>query len=290
MSRKSSTADESSLELLLDTICNTFGGVLFIALLVIILLNTTSSDPTEGEEQEVSKVEILKEENRRQQLTSELERLQKIDANNQSVMGKLVSPELLKLAQETKRIQQQEGQLTRQKSNLIGENTQVHQETTQIDEDAQNRKDGIEAEKRRAAGLEKKKEEVVKQNTKEAVIPKETLADESWSPVTHFLKRKTLYWEFEVVPQGSDRHVVEKTSPAIQVSGPASKSALLNHFGKYRPRDHFIQLFAWEDSFESFETVREVLEERKLKYSLIPMKKDDPVVQMTRKSGPLKVQ
>src|SRR5687768_3661347 len=38
MSRKSS-ASSDSLDLLLDTICNTFGGVLFIAMLVIILLN-----------------------------------------------------------------------------------------------------------------------------------------------------------------------------------------------------------------------------------------------------------
>ena len=41
MSRKSS-ASSDSLDLLLDTICNTFGGVLFIAMLVIILLNISA--------------------------------------------------------------------------------------------------------------------------------------------------------------------------------------------------------------------------------------------------------
>ena len=41
MSRKPND-DDGSLELLLDTICNTFGGVLFISILVILLLNLSS--------------------------------------------------------------------------------------------------------------------------------------------------------------------------------------------------------------------------------------------------------
>ena len=39
MSRRSA-AKQDSLELLLDTICNTFGGVLFIAILVVQKVNT----------------------------------------------------------------------------------------------------------------------------------------------------------------------------------------------------------------------------------------------------------
>src|SRR4051812_43846695 len=39
--RRTGPTADSSLELLLDTICNTFGGVLFISLLVVILLNHT---------------------------------------------------------------------------------------------------------------------------------------------------------------------------------------------------------------------------------------------------------
>jgi hypothetical protein len=41
MSRRKRTAD-SSLELLLDTICNTFGGVLFLAILICVLLRMAS--------------------------------------------------------------------------------------------------------------------------------------------------------------------------------------------------------------------------------------------------------
>ena len=39
MKRKMSVEATGSLELLLDTICNTFGGILMISLLVAVLLN-----------------------------------------------------------------------------------------------------------------------------------------------------------------------------------------------------------------------------------------------------------
>lgn len=43
--RRRQAVKQESLELLLDTICNTFGGVLFIAILVVLLLQQTSRRP-----------------------------------------------------------------------------------------------------------------------------------------------------------------------------------------------------------------------------------------------------
>lgn len=47
MRRRRRTTSADSLELLLDTICNTFGGVLFIAILVVILLRMTGESEEE---------------------------------------------------------------------------------------------------------------------------------------------------------------------------------------------------------------------------------------------------
>ena len=43
MSRRAED-DGGSLELLLDTICNTFGGIVFISILVVMLLNFTQEE------------------------------------------------------------------------------------------------------------------------------------------------------------------------------------------------------------------------------------------------------
>lgn len=52
-------SDESSLELLLDTICNTFGGVLFIAILVVILLQQRVGVEMRDEESKTRPTELL---------------------------------------------------------------------------------------------------------------------------------------------------------------------------------------------------------------------------------------
>ena len=45
MSRKRpDESNSASLDLLLDTICNTFGGVLFVSMLVVILLNMSAAE------------------------------------------------------------------------------------------------------------------------------------------------------------------------------------------------------------------------------------------------------
>ena len=57
MSRRR-TRKQDSLELLLDTICNTFGGVLFIAILVVMLLQQTGGAPAIPSPAPVSPVEL----------------------------------------------------------------------------------------------------------------------------------------------------------------------------------------------------------------------------------------
>ena len=75
MARKKSNVNAGSLDLLLDTICNTFGGILLIALLVVIMLTETSKSTSESETKEQSAVELVKNENMRQELTQKLESL-----------------------------------------------------------------------------------------------------------------------------------------------------------------------------------------------------------------------
>jgi hypothetical protein len=81
MSRRRKT-DDSSLELLLDTICNTFGGVLFLAMLVSLLLQTSrkqiseSSTKTQPSRPAVSKAEVIRLSTEAADLQDEMERLE----------------------------------------------------------------------------------------------------------------------------------------------------------------------------------------------------------------------
>ena len=72
MPRSRDTID-ASLELLLDTITNTFGSVLFITMLVAVLLRFAGTTPTEG--QPVSKTDQARTEGRVTELHAEIARL-----------------------------------------------------------------------------------------------------------------------------------------------------------------------------------------------------------------------
>ncbi len=59
------TADNSSLELLLDTMCNTFGGVMFIAIALLVVLSMLKKTPallTTVSEEEIIKLQLILDE------------------------------------------------------------------------------------------------------------------------------------------------------------------------------------------------------------------------------------
>lgn len=65
--RRQNSGDISSFDLLLDTMCNTFGGIVFIALLLSILVGSTSRNtakPAQHEGPSLSEIEAFAEENR----------------------------------------------------------------------------------------------------------------------------------------------------------------------------------------------------------------------------------
>ena len=73
-------SDDSSLELLLDTICNTFGGVLFLAMLVSLLLQATRNQaaPSAADQPPkpaISKADVIRLSTETREMEAELEQL-----------------------------------------------------------------------------------------------------------------------------------------------------------------------------------------------------------------------
>ena len=97
MGRRSS-ANESSLELLLDTICNTFGGVLFLAMLVSLLLTQTrkrteseseSADPVPA----VSAADLVRLDTEAEELEQQIQQLEKLVGDVEGMAGEFAEPD-----------------------------------------------------------------------------------------------------------------------------------------------------------------------------------------------------
>ena len=93
MSRHRGAADESSLELLLDTICNTFGGVLFISILVVILVNMSSEAVSTTPPDEISQSELIQMETQLQQSQERMQKLRRAIELQKDIEKKFVEPE-----------------------------------------------------------------------------------------------------------------------------------------------------------------------------------------------------
>lgn len=99
MTRRGSTPGSESLELLLDTICNTFGGIVFLAMLVCLLLTQTrpradaETEPA-GSQAALTPAELARLDVRLLSLEREIERLDAMVRRSRSAQTLFATPEL----------------------------------------------------------------------------------------------------------------------------------------------------------------------------------------------------
>lgn len=301
MSRRRSSEDGSSLELLLDTICNTFGGILFISLLVVILLNTTSEAVNQTPPSEMSQLELIEAEIERKKLTEQVQTLRQSVSVQESVSGSLVSPEVVRRAKSVKQKQVQHAALVTDKSNTVGWASEAQIEINSIVTESQNRKSDLAEARKQAAALQKTLDEAIAQRTKTAIIPK--VEQTKKSGTTFFLNGGRLYGprllviggnntrDFNFVDRGGATYVEPNPSGGITVD-PLGGSAneIRAKFNGIASESFFIKLWVWPDSYEHFEAVRDVLESLQLRYALMPMEEDGQIVIGGSSSGPAFVQ
>ena len=88
MRKRRHCEDDSSLELLLDTMCNTFGGVMFIAIMLFVIISnlvqTKVNDPAPSPEELYRQIESLRVilQDLQQQLVLQNEELKKLEASS----------------------------------------------------------------------------------------------------------------------------------------------------------------------------------------------------------------
>lgn len=284
--RKKNGIDDASLELLLDTICNTFGGILFISLLVVILLNTTSETVEQNPPSEVTAVELLEAEIQREELTRQLEQLQHAYAQQETVFGTLVTDEVVRLVSQLKESESEHSSLVVDKSEKDGELSQTQMEINQISKDRKDRKGKLNAARNEAAALERTLQEAVVSKSKQAIIPK--ASESNRSTQTYFLKGGKLYGprtssntsDFILTSIGNGKQRVEENpSGGVRIDPKTSNAtAVSSKLNNVSPTMYGITIFVWPDSYEHWEAVREILISKGYKYELKPCDDNTTIV------------
>ena len=310
MGRRSSASD-SSLELLLDTICNTFGGVLFLAMLVSLLLTQTrkrteseseSADPVPA----VSTADLVRLDTRAEILEHEIQRLEKLVGDVEGMTGEFAEPGYKEKLEAMQTVEREQRALAAKRVRVLSDiadaqaaaaragaqtaTTQRQQKAADADQSqAENRLEQAKLEREQliqsAIALKKKAEETTMvKTTGRAPRERETSKREFGAVLKYgrmYLmhvyrsgEREVNTEEF-VVTTGLQHNTAEpKPSAGLDLRASDSlQSIIRQRLNAYPPGSWYMCLVVHPDSFEEFLSLKAAIVSLGYEYRLMPTNK-----------------
>lgn len=302
MRRRPNDVNDGSLELLLDTICNTFGGVLFVALLVVVLVNMTGHALSLTPPTEAAQSGLIALEAELNETDAQLERLRQALAKAQSTAEQFVAPDVQDVAREWRQEKTQLAQHRAVKNDLLAEMSQAQMEINAVTRKLQANADAIARAREELSSVERLLEAEIAARSQTATLPKvrETVKSE----ITFFLRHGRLCsyarpggngdYEpnlVEIVETVVDGQTCVEPKPNAGTVVPleGDPDAVEARFREFNPDRHYIAIFVWPDSFPHFSVVKDVLVAMQYEYRLVPITEEGKVY-IGPARGPRKVQ
>lgn len=288
MSRRRVSIDDGSLELLLDTICNTFGGIIFISFLVVLLLNNSSDGAPQAPADPTERSKLIELDNERAQLTRRLERARRTVAAGAGIQSAVVSEAVVESAARFRRAQEQEARLAEDKSRAVGRANEAQEKVNEVRSQETAREAEVQRAEERLASIEEKLEAEIASKTEDAKVPR--ISATALRPVEFFLKEGRLYGpltladgtfnEREFVRREKESIVVVLPNPSggVDVKAGSPAAGISERFARVEPQREYVRIWIWNDSFAGFtDVLRPVIDRGGLKLQLIPLTERDSI-------------
>lgn len=282
--RRGQNSSDQSLDLLLDTICNTFGGVLFISLLVVILLNLTSKQVTLTPPEEPARVELVDTHRKYKAQQRKLERLRQAVKELEELRDKIAPEKLKQLVADLVRLRQQREQMLEQKENALDQAANAQNQINDIAKQLQELRDSIAKANQELAVIERKLQAEVDKRSRDLKLPKAHRTAKR--EVALFLKNGRLCAYARVNANGdlvrseaecADRR--DQKGPYVEPNAAAgtpvdsrgrNTTALERKIKSYDRERFYLAVFVWPDSFDHFPVVRDIMVDNNYEYRLVP--------------------
>ena len=292
MGRRSQLGQDS-LELLLDTICNTFGGVLFIAMMVVILLQQTSKESA-PELPPVPPEELQSQGLKLETLTRELAKRQQIRASQTVVVQGLVTQTVRDLLAQRNQLRGQQTELQAavdqrrlENANLVVKAAQTEASNRQIVLD-------LDEARKKQSETQTELEAVRKSRTTDVKLPL-LRTEVGKSEIAVILRYGRLYlWHHYdrnqtrrglntrdfVVLENSATELATRPNPVRGIpldQSSDSVTAVRRLLQPFSPDRFYIAIVARPDSYGEFQSFRDQLLALGYQYRLLPVDEDSPV-------------
>jgi len=289
--KRSANSLGDSLDLLLDTICNTFGGVIFISLLVVILLNMTSETASVTPPTEKSHSTLVEQEERHREQRARLETLTKAVEQQQESIGKFVEPGTEELVREQQRLAAAHASLAEEQSERTLQISQAQIEVNETARRMQTVSESVAAANRELNAVKEELGQEVAVRSRAAKLPKQRRTTKT--PVPFLLKEGHLCayvqvatggqltvnsHEAEVRTDAEGDYVVPRVANGLKITANRSNTeAIRSKFSGFNKQQHFITIVVWADSFKEFTAVKDVIVAEGFEYRLVPFSNNDKV-------------
>ncbi|TWU65934.1 hypothetical protein [Crateriforma conspicua] len=284
------TEGESSFDLFLDAICNTFGGVVFIAILLAVLIQTRAVDPVDeaGPEESSSPAELAAIADSLETKTAEIQTLStllqelpppSVGGGDTDAFEKLLAEHDATIANLSTTRQ---GVASRLKS--IAE---LDRELQQLQDEADEIPKELSELEAFVAGQAETLDSLVAE--KQSVVRTPRQRPTSARPVVALLKSGKIYFSSFANAASSaleSDQVAVSTFATRQISFRAkagtghslNAAATASQLDRAKSVGYYIGIAVWPDSYDDFEAFREMMVQRSLSYQLWPQDDEDELI------------
>ncbi len=279
----------SSLELLLDTICNTFGGVLFLAILVCVLLRNTSR--FEVHQVQASPTESLLLQERMAQLSSERNALEQA-LSQQAVFAKSYAhPEKIAMLQQAASLERTYKDLRVRKMHLQRELDQIRADREgKAAQDAQTQRD-LRAARSALEAVRREVEDQLDARTQDLQLPRLRMSLKNergvivrygriyvWHRYNSLGSPVSVNTEDFLVLQDKGSHLLTTPKPyAGTIITAKNTDNLRSRLLQFDSRRHYLTVVVWPDSFDDFQLLKSLIVKMGFEYRLMPMREGESV-------------
>ncbi|MBI2826549.1 MAG: hypothetical protein HYX69_17900 [Planctomycetia bacterium] len=277
---------ESSLELLLDTICNTFGGILFLSILIVVLLQMTGGARSKTAEPTLSAAELADLRRQHAEALRHLETVQAAIDKQRDLLDQFATAENVDLLRELQALEQTRESLRSHRAATISQIAEAQASVDAVESDLAELDQHQKELEQQVAVAERLLQAEVASRTTAARLPRQHATGKQEVGVLVRYGRLYLWHKYDShglrLGLNFDDMVVVKehgtrleTAPkpfagVVLEKGVDAERRIREKLSGFDPRTMYVAVVIWEDSFAQFQILKNVLVERGLEYRLMP--------------------
>jgi SMC interacting uncharacterized protein involved in chromosome segregation len=278
---------DSSLELLLDTICNTFGGILFIALLVSILMSQRSAEVLTKPVDQSAQAAMNRFTAELETVQQELDEARKSSELLEQLSTRISDPEIKRLLSRKEDLEKSLERIERMVSEELVDVSQEQKKVNETTNEIAAAQNMLEGAKRELDELKKRLGKAIEDNSRVAGFP--IAQSTSKSQVTVCIGRgKICFLEQNIngtlvddpsqIVDMTDKKILPNFDNGVIVNKKDGLGSLHSKINEYKAQNHFFRIFIWKDSFETYQTFSDIIAKKRFSYEVNPMIEGDYLV------------